>query len=107
MISRLLRVSLVLGLSVLSTSCFLKNLNAGVRFRDQIHAFNDELRWARVDLASERVATSYQAEFRARHRRWGNNLRIAETELVKIIMLFCYMRCEEDRVMIRMSESNS
>ncbi len=54
------------------------------RFGDVVHLTNDEARWGRVDLAAQKVAPAHRASFVARHRRWGNDIQIADADVTNL-----------------------
>ena len=73
---------LVIGLS----GCIFQNLSPTRRLTDQVYALNDETRWGRVDLASQRVAPEYRVAFLQTHRSWGRDIQIADTDLTNVVM---------------------
>ena len=77
------RLLCVLALTTLS-GCLLQNLSATRQLTDQVYAFNDEIRWARMDLATERVAPEYRPEFLQRHRSWGHDVQIADFDTTHV-----------------------
>ena len=72
-----------LALTTLS-GCLLQNLSATRQLTDQVYALNDEVRWARIDLATERVAPDYRPAFLAQHRRWGHDVQIADSDTTHV-----------------------
>lgn len=77
--------ALLLVLLVGAPGCLLSNLSPEVRLRDQVYGFNDEARWARFDLARQRVAPTYQPRFDNRRVDWGEHIRIAHQDIVGIV----------------------
>ncbi len=73
----------VLLLSTLS-GCILQNLSATRQLTDQVYALNDEIRWARIDLATERVSPEYRPAFLAQHRAWGHDVQIADSDTTHV-----------------------
>jgi len=73
----------VLALTTLS-GCLLQNLSATRVLTDQVYALNDEIRWARVDLATERVSPEYRPVFLAQLRSWGHNVQIADSDTTHV-----------------------
>ncbi|HJL16381.1 MAG TPA: hypothetical protein RMH99_12035 [Sandaracinaceae bacterium LLY-WYZ-13_1] len=53
---------------------------------EQAYALNDEVRWARVDLASERVVPRYRQTFLMSHREWGQAVQIADADMTNVVM---------------------
>lgn len=70
--------------TVLMSGCLLQNMSAQERLRDSVVGFNDEMRWGRQDLAIQRVVPAARAEFQARHRAWGRDIQIADSEIVNV-----------------------
>lgn len=80
-----MRASLVLAVCTLCISgCIFQNLSTSRELTDQVYAFNDEIRWARIDLATERVAPDYRAEFVLAHRMWGHDIQIADADMTHV-----------------------
>ena len=71
-------VTLLLG------GCLLQNLGADRQLTDQVYAFNDEVRWARIDLATERVSPDFRPAFLAMHRAWGHDIQIADSDCTHV-----------------------
>jgi hypothetical protein len=74
-----LALALVLGAL---HGCFIQNVNAGELLRDSVEQVNEGTRWGRFDIAYERVDAEYRAEFGEKHRRWGQDIEIADYELL-------------------------
>jgi len=82
---RVLRSLLALAIgSVILSGCLLQNLSATRQLTDQVYALNDEIRWARIDLATERVSPDYRPEFLAQHRLWGHDIQIADSDCTHV-----------------------
>ena len=64
--------------------CLLQNISASETLRDSVVGLNDELRWQRMDLAVDRVAPSFRQEFVHAHGRWGGEVQVADTELLRV-----------------------
>lgn len=75
-------VILLFGLS--SSGCILQNMGAERQLTDQVYALNDEIRWARIDLATERVAPSFRTDFMILHRSWGHEIQIADSDCTHV-----------------------
>jgi hypothetical protein len=54
------------------------------RLADQVHQFNDEVRWGRIDLAARRVDPAHRSHFLARHRAWGRDIRVADADVTNL-----------------------
>ena len=54
------------------------------RMQQAAQDFNLDARFGRNELAIEHVAPSAREEFGARHREWGNMVRVADVELTGI-----------------------
>jgi hypothetical protein len=65
----------------------IDNIGPQNRLADQVHGLNDEVRWGRVDLASQRVASAHRAAFLAQHRGWGGDIRIADVDVTNLEFL--------------------
>ncbi len=77
-----MRRLLLLAPLLLLGGCLFHNMSPVERLRDATYGLNDEVRWARMDLATERVAPAYQSHFTERHARWGHIIRIADDDVV-------------------------
>jgi len=64
--------------------CLLDNISPTRKLNDSIRDLNDASRWGRIDLAVPYVEPTYQANFLKARHRWGRQLRIADTELVRL-----------------------
>ncbi len=74
-----------LALAALSMSgCILNNVSSQERLRDAVVGLNDEVRWNRLDLATQRVAFPHRNTFRATHHRWHRELRIADFDIMQV-----------------------
>jgi hypothetical protein len=73
---------LVLGTSL--SGCLLQNMGAERQLTDQVYALNDEIRWARIDLATERVSPDFRTEFLTLHRAWGHDIQIADSDCTHV-----------------------
>lgn len=80
-----MRATLVVLLFGLTASgCLLQNLGAERQLTDQVYALNDEIRWARIDLATERVAPEFRPTFLQLHRAWGHDIQIADSDCTHV-----------------------
>lgn len=64
--------------------CLLQNISASESLRDSVVGLNDELRWQRMDLAVDRVAPGFRSQFLQSHQRWGRDVQVADTELLRV-----------------------
>lgn len=62
----------------------MQNLSPEVRLRDSVVELNDEARWGRMDIATQRVAPAFREQFRLSHHRWGQDIQIADTEILGV-----------------------
>lgn len=69
-----------------SGGCMFQNLSPTRMLTDQVQQLNDETRWARVDLAADRVAPAYRNTFLASRRAWGRDIQIADSELTNVAL---------------------
>lgn len=76
--------SLALAAWALSGCMLIDSISPQVRLGDQVHQLNDEIRWGRVDLAAQRVASSHRAAFVQRHRSWGHGVSIADADVTNM-----------------------
>lgn len=68
----------------LASGCLLDNISPTRKLNDSIRDLNDASRWGRIDLAVQYVEPTYQTTFLKARHRWGRQLRIADTELVRL-----------------------
>lgn len=66
--------------------CLFQHFSPAQKLTDQAHALNDETRWARIDLATQRVAPEYRAAFLASHRAWGHEVQIADADMTNVVL---------------------
>jgi len=81
--TRLLPALLVL---VLGGCTLMQNLRPENRLADIVYQFNDEARWGRIDLASQRCAGAYRRPFVRSHARWGHGVNIGDAEVTNLAM---------------------
>lgn len=70
--------------------CTLANMTPQARFSEAAYTLNDAARWGQVDLALQHVSPRYVERFTDRHRNWGEQVSIAEVDLLR-------MQIAEDR----------
>lgn len=75
---------LALGLALGASGCIFQHMTPERQLTDQAYAINDEVRWARVDLAAQRVDPEYRATFIASHVEWGTNIQIADCDMTNV-----------------------
>ena len=68
----------------LSSACVFTSISAESRLRDAVVGINDEARWNRLDLATQRVAPGYRARYRATHHGWHRSFEIADSEIIHV-----------------------
>jgi hypothetical protein len=68
----------------LAQGCIFSNVSAEETLRDAVVGLNDEVRWNRLDLATQRVAPGYRAAFRLTHLDWHEHMKIADSEIVHV-----------------------
>jgi hypothetical protein len=78
---RFLMIAL-LALSSLIAGCTLTQLSPSARLSESVYQLNDMSRWGQVDMAVAAVSAKYKTLFRARRKEWGENIAIAEVELL-------------------------
>ena len=67
---------------VFGASCIMQNLSPETRLRDSVVELNEETRWGRMDVAVKRVAPGFRDQFVMSHMRWGNDIQIADVEML-------------------------
>ena len=70
--------------ALLASGCIFSHLSPQRRLMDQAHAYNDEVRWARIDLAAQRVHSEYRGTFLVSHGRWGSDIQIADADMTNM-----------------------
>lgn len=70
----------ILLLGLFLGGCLFQNLTPARQLQDTVYQLNDETRWARIDLASEKVSPDYRARFVLAHRAWGHDIAIADID---------------------------
>lgn len=66
--------------------CIFQHFSPTQKLTDQAHALNDEARWSRIDLATQRVAPEYRRTFLTSHREWGGEVQIADADMTSIVL---------------------
>jgi len=62
--------------------CLMQNLSPETRMRDAVIELNEGARWGRMDVASGHVAVPFRPQFKISHLRWGQDIQIADTEIL-------------------------
>ncbi len=83
-----MRARLISGLVIvfLGGCTLMQNLRPENRLADIVYQFNDETRWHRIDLASQRCANSYRLPFVRSHARWGHDVAIGDAEVTNLAL---------------------
>jgi hypothetical protein len=68
------------------SGCMLANMTPKARFQDAAYTLNDAARWGQVDTASLYVSPKYLPTYVSRHRLWGDQVSIADADLVRLQM---------------------
>ena len=76
--------SSALLVTLLTSGCLLANMTPEVKLRDAVVGYNDECRWNRLDLAVQRVSPAERVDFYASHHQWGNDIKIADSDVVAV-----------------------
>jgi hypothetical protein len=66
------------------SACMLANNSADKKIGDVVHNLNDQARWGRLDDAAALVQPDYREAFLERHRLWGSEIQLADSEVVNI-----------------------
>ncbi len=73
-----------LALLALAQGCIFNNVSTEETLRDAVVGLNDEVRWDRMDLATQRVAPAYRTAFSLTHHDWHEGMQIADSEIVHV-----------------------
>lgn len=71
---------------VFLAGCVFSRFSPTELLTEQVRGLNDETRWGRVDIAIDRVDAPYRNRFLSSRREWGADVRIADTELNRLIL---------------------
>jgi hypothetical protein len=77
------RIRICLASCMLS-ACFLGNLGADKKIDSAVHNLNEQARWGRISDAAALVQPEYREVFLDRHRNWGSEIQLADTEVINI-----------------------
>jgi hypothetical protein len=66
------------------SSCFLAGASVDKKVGDTVYNLNNQARWGRINDASLLVDTDYREAFLDRHRLWGSDIQLADTEVLNI-----------------------
>ena len=77
-------LGLCVGLSPLCAACFLAGVSVDKKVGDTVYMLNNQARWGRINDASQMVDADYRDAFIDRHRLWGSDIQLADTEIVNI-----------------------
>lgn len=80
----LFRVLGPLALLALAQGCIFNNVSTEETLRDAVVGLNDEVRWNRMDLATQRVAPAFRTAFSLTHHDWHEGMQIADSEIVHV-----------------------
>ena len=73
-----------LALFALVQGCIFNNISTEETLRDAVVGLNDEVRWDRMDLATQRVAPTYRTAFGLTHHDWHEGMQIADSEIIHV-----------------------
>lgn len=76
----------VSGLLAMAQGCIFNNVSSEETLRDAVVGLNDEVRWDRMDLATQRVAPSFRTAFSLTHHDWHEGMQIADSEILHVQM---------------------
>jgi hypothetical protein len=74
------------GAAGLWGGCLLAGQSRTDTLQDAVHGMVDELRWARAEVAADRVAVAYRARFVRSREGWGDRIQIADCDLQNVRM---------------------
>lgn len=80
---RLALLAICIALSPLC-ACFLANSSVDKKVGDTVYNLNNQARWGRISDASLLVDADYREAFLDRHRLWGSEIQLADTEVLNI-----------------------
>src|SRR5699024_11995166 len=80
---------------VCSSDLMLANITREKQLRDAVMGYNDECRWGQIDLAGQRVEPSFREEFMLAHDKWGDEIQIADSEIVMVKVEIGRASCRE------------
>lgn len=83
-VSLLLRLAAPLALLALAQGCIFNNVSTEETLRDAVVGLNDEVRWNRMDLATQRVAPTFRTAFSLTHHDWHEGMQIADSEIIHV-----------------------
>jgi hypothetical protein len=66
--------------------CIFQRFSPTELLTQQVRSLNDETRWGQVDIAADRVEPTYRDRFMSRRDEWGTDVRIADTELSRVVV---------------------
>lgn len=66
------------------SGCFLAGAGSAKKIGDAVHNLNDQARWGRINDAALLVDATYRTRFLEGHRRWGNEIQLADTEVLNV-----------------------
>lgn len=81
---RVLATLLFVALSTGYAGCIFQHMSPERQLTDQAYAYNDEVRWSRIDLAAQRVHPDYRARFLTSHAEWGSEIMIADADMTNV-----------------------
>src|SRR5512139_2658400 len=81
-----LRLALLLIAIALSPlcACMLAGSGADKKIGETVQNLNDQTRWGRIDDAALLVEPDYRESFLERHRGWGSDIQLADSEVQNI-----------------------
>jgi hypothetical protein len=72
-------------LLLLSVSgCFMGNTSSTKKITDSVQDLNEQARWGRIGDAALLVEPNYRDAFVSAHQSWGNDIELADTEIVHV-----------------------
>jgi hypothetical protein len=66
------------------TGCLVPPVSPAQRLSESAHDMSSAMRFGRLDVALEHVASAARDEFARRHERWGRDLWIVDLELTEV-----------------------
>jgi hypothetical protein len=78
------RITLVFGSMFALSACFLAGAGADKKLSEAVYNLNDQARWGRIDDAVPFVDVPFRERFADQHRRWGNEIQLADSEVLNI-----------------------
>jgi hypothetical protein len=68
------------------SGCMMANTSPTRKITDSVQNLNENTRWGRIGDAALLVEPAYRDTFVSAHQGWGNDIQLADTEIVHVQM---------------------